>query len=341
MASLSPNTQVAIDLRVRLGLESGVEYVLAVEDDPDSVVRHGISVTIAEAALLDDRDLTEAIELRRLFGLEADPAWVRSVLADPMATMRGDGILMSPEEAAAWDHREQVESAIRPAVRWYGAQHPDEFAGLWFPETGPAVVQFTGHIERHRAALAALIPPGTGEFEVRQVSFTLDELDAYYEQIRADWRWFEEEGMRLEDNTPNVRTNRVEIEVTVKQPQPFAAERIRDRFAAGEWLSIDLQADPKASLPFAAGLVATIRSTTGAAVSGLVCELRAGIPGAAGENVFRSSDRQGRCTWNPGEVRATKYALIVREEVGGTILGQTGVTLKADRGLRATIPVHP
>ena len=338
-ATLATQVQAAVRMREDLDLEASPAFVTAIQADPAAPIRYGIRVTADEATLLDQRDLPEAIDMREDFGLVTDRTWVLAVLADPTAVRWGPGILLTRAEVAAIDERSRSTSSIRKAAGWYGAVHADEYAGLWFQDGGPAVMQFTGHLPEHRAVLAALIPPEAGPFEVREVEWTLARLDEHYERVRNESRWFRDQGMLLEDTSTSIPANAVVIQVKLRRPDPAAEDLIREHLGAGSWLRLDVRVDRAGQLPWSRGLVVQVVRADGTTYPGLVCELRTALPDAVGENVFRTSDEQGRCTWDNGEVRATDYAVLIREqeEEGGRILGQTAVTLTPDSRVNATV----
>ena len=96
----------------------------------------------------------------------------------------------------------------------YGADHPDEFGGLYVdpPGSTSVVMLFTGHLERHQAAVAAIMP-GT---RVRQVAHTEAELTALMESI--DFEALEAEGIEMLSAGVDITGNRVTLDVKANDP---------------------------------------------------------------------------------------------------------------------------
>lgn len=96
----------------------------------------------------------------------------------------------------------------------YGADHPDEFGGLYIdPPGGTSVVMlFTGNLERHQAAVAAIMP-GT---RVRQVAHTEAALTALMESLHFEA--LEAEGIEMLSAAVDISGNRVTLDVKANDP---------------------------------------------------------------------------------------------------------------------------
>jgi len=96
----------------------------------------------------------------------------------------------------------------------YGAEHSDQFGGMYIdPPGGSSVVMlFTADLERHQAAVNAILP-GT---RVRQVGHTETELVALLESF--DFRAFQVEGIEMIGGSVDVIGNRVQLEVKSNDP---------------------------------------------------------------------------------------------------------------------------
>jgi hypothetical protein len=96
----------------------------------------------------------------------------------------------------------------------YGAEHADEFGGLYIdPPGGTSVVMlFTADLERHHDAVNAIVP-GT---RVRQVTYTEAQLTALLESI--DFEALAAEGIEMLTASVDVIDNQVDLELKSNDP---------------------------------------------------------------------------------------------------------------------------
>ncbi|MHB8892476.1 MAG: hypothetical protein ACYC65_10585 [Candidatus Limnocylindrales bacterium] len=340
LPTLPPSAVVAhaIEVRASIGLRADRAWVEAVESEPDSVVRQGIKVTPAEAADLDERFLEDQLEKRDWMGLSTDPAWVRSVIANPDAVTRGMDVLLAPEEAAAYDRRVAVEDDLKQALAYYSAQHRDEWAGS-YRDGDTIVTRFTGSLEEHRAALAALIDPTFVTVEVQGAKWTLEALQANRNRLRDDYGWFKAHGRIILSTDIDVPTNRVVLELELSAPDPDIAARLLVRYDASAWLTIRTSVDAAASLAFGR-LTVMVVDGTGRPLVGLMCKVVPKIPGAQGDNALSIADEQGRCRWGEGSLLgATSYRVEVWRRLGVDLLGFGAVSVPANGEANLTITI--
>lgn len=100
------------------------------------------------------------------------------------------------------------------ALQAYGAEHADQFGGMYIdPPGGSSVVMlFTADVERHQSAVTAILP-GT---RVRQVEHTEGELVALLESF--DFQALQAQGIEVIGGSVDVIGNRVELEVKSNDP---------------------------------------------------------------------------------------------------------------------------
>ena len=194
LVSLDPEVARSIDARHAAGLRYDRAWVEAVMGDPDAVVWNGIRVSPDEAALMEQRRVREAMDVRAGVGLPADEATVRALPADPTTVIRQGVIPLSPAEAKAWDVRATTSTTLIPALMAYGAQYPDDWGDVFVEDDGTVVVSFSDHLNAHRRAVAAMLLPGSVAVEVRQVRWSVAELDAIVDQVSYDLAWFDGQG---------------------------------------------------------------------------------------------------------------------------------------------------
>jgi hypothetical protein len=342
--SVPPEVGHAIQVRESLGLRSDLESVLGVTSDPTALERDGIKVTIAEALDLDERRLRKEVALRTQLGLADDPEWVRAVLADPNSVIRHVGvpILMSPEEAAAWDRRASSQNALREALDEYGDAHVGEWGGWYIPADSPgAVALVTDHLEEHRAALDALAAPEVGPIQVRGVQWSYSQLVGFRGSVWSDEDWFDKHGVRLIHAEEDKPTNRVLVKVEVPHPDlaARAIESVLDHFDGVGWMTVSAQVDPFEWLGVGS-LVVNVVDRSGRPVAGMTCQIIPAVYGAAGDYTILDSDELGRCRWvDEYAVAATSFRIEVRRMLSDPILGTARVSVEPGQEASITIPV--
>ena len=339
-----PELTHAIEVREQLGLQSDLRWVMAVESDPNAVLREGIRVTIAEAASLDEERVLEEIQLRTQFHLVADRSWVMAVIADPRSVIRNPAvpILMSPEEAAAWDARATARSDIRRVLNGYVGPYQAQSGGWYFVDDGGnAIALFTSNIEAHRAALAALVAPSAGNVEARAVRWTLDELRAFRDQVFDQEGWFEGRGVRLTGAEEDVPTNRVVVDLEVDNPHAnsgLAAAVLRN-WSAQEWMTIRTSIDAMRWLG-TGSLTVSVIDTAGSPVPDITCQLLPVVSGAAGDFSISESDGEGLCVWDgASQIGATVYEIQVRRRLDGPAVGAATVEVPRDGSAHVVVQV--
>lgn len=159
-------------------------------------------------------ELQRVAELRRDWGLRSDDDWVRTVAADPDSIQSVLGIPVMAEEAADLEQMLREDPVTRLTA--YGAKNFDSFGGLMIdpPGTNHYVMLFTGDLERHRAALAAL--PGAPAVELRGCQFTESEMKAVMDVIVADLGHASDP--QLMSVSLDTRNNRVVLEAKSNTP---------------------------------------------------------------------------------------------------------------------------
>ena len=158
--------------------------------------------------------------LRATGGTDLIASWLSAAAAHLCFFLR------SPSADAAWaNHRRtpwSVTGLPRPLpepgtiedLMAYGRDHVDQFGGLYIdPPGGTSVVMlFTADLERHQAAVNAIVP-GT---RVRQVAHTEAELTALIESL--DFEGLEADGIQMVTAAVDVRGNRVTMDVKSNDP---------------------------------------------------------------------------------------------------------------------------
>jgi hypothetical protein len=336
----APAIADAISVRSQHGLRADRAWVEAVEADPASVERLGIKVSPKEAAELDDRELRQAIEARKALGLVADEAWVRGVLAAPDSVVRLGGLLVTPAEADALDRAVDVSRDVAGALEAYGAEHPDEWGGMYLDETFHPIALVTGHVDEHEAAIRALLSATGIPVELRQVRWSVRELLAFRDRILtpAVEAWLAREQISMEGLGWSPKQNHVRLEVSIDDPRPHVEALILDHLDATDWLEVTVRLDLAANLPRTGRLVVRVVDQAGRPVTDGYCGLSPDVPGAnlAGDEV-RDLDREGRCEWSDHPIAVTGYRVEVWRAYQRGFLGAGHIQVLPDVVTRLTI----
>ena len=171
--------------------------------------------------------VAEGIRLRTFLGLQADEAWVRAVSADPGARTTF-GLPLTLAEEAELGAREATQENLGPLLEEYGAQHPDDFAGMRVDQErgGMLVMLFTGHLEEHAAAIAKLIRPDA-PVEVRLAPVAQEDLEALMNRINSDSNELQNAGVFVLVISTDQLAGKLVVEVSTERgdAQPLLAAR--------------------------------------------------------------------------------------------------------------------
>jgi hypothetical protein len=145
---------------------------------------------------------------RAAFGLRSDEAWIQTVAMDPGSANELDIPLLPWELDQVVARNLAVADLVWPLEK-YGRLHADSFAGAFID--GPvAVVAFSGDIDARRAAVMTLLG-GDAPVEIRQVRYSLVELEAFAAQVTSRSDALATAGVRLIRAEPDVQSNAVEL----------------------------------------------------------------------------------------------------------------------------------
>ncbi len=191
--------------------------------------------------------------------------------ADPVAQVgiKEFGIPLTPTEFADLMSRRWDEDLFLQ-VRGYGLLFPDQFAGAYINLAGSGVViEFTDEVDRHRTALSNLVA-NPALIEVREVEWSLKELEGFEEQVEAERAWFETVGLRFLQAGHPVDENVVLVDFV--GPSEEAASLIESHFGNPTWLKARWLGPPPWSGP-RADLIIEIRDAEGRPVPNIRCDV--------------------------------------------------------------------
>jgi hypothetical protein len=264
----------------------------------------------AELPVISKQEMDEAIAVRTSFGLNADQTWIRRVAADPAAKpgIEEFGFPLMPFELADLLSR-RWDGDLLAQVTTYGRLFPDEFAGasIHLKATG-VIVAFTGRVDRHAAALSNLVPAGA-VVEVRQVRWSLKDLEGFIGQVESQRAWFDTLGVtfKVGDYGENF--------VLVKYRGPKeAGELIQSNFGDPPWLKTEWDGP----LPWKgprADLVIKVTDANGQPIKNLWVEFLPIDPivDVGGEEIF-GTGANGICVLS--NIPAVGYLIRLHEWIG-------------------------
>jgi len=280
-------------------------------------------------------EIAKAIDFRRSAGLRSDEPWVRAVQRDLTAVERY-GVLVTPAEAAELDARLKSQEEVGPVIVAYAESQPESGGVFVESETGTFVVSFTRNLVLHRKAILRLVAPGAARIEVRQVRWSLAELDAKLAPITspAGRSWLEQRGANLRGAGSRVQENQVRLELEVPAPDPTLVDDVVRRFAGVGWLDVVVDVVPASELPFGS-LELRVVDDRQEPLADVVCWLHPAVRGAGGDDTIHFTDATGTCAWE--RVHATQYGVEIKTSVEGAVIAETTVAVLPNETARKTI----
>lgn len=168
-------------------------------------------------------------QFRAAYGLRSDQSWVLAVANDP-SNMNDIGVLLLRWEVDRVAALNLAVVDLVPGLEAYGRLLHDSYAGTY--KEGPiAVIQFTNQVEERRAALATLLGRDA-PIEVRQVRYSLGELETFTMQVEAARAWLTSIGAELTSVGARQQDNVVEL--TYRANDENLEPRIRAHFGHAE-----------------------------------------------------------------------------------------------------------
>ena len=173
-------------------------------------------------------DITDAIRVRREFGLRSDEAWVRAVAANP------DAVTDFGVPLLAWE-RDQImnrpggEDPVVGVIQTYLAEHADISGGVYIDQQrgGIITILVVGDPAVHETAIRDAVG-ADARFAVRRVRWTEAELNDLQNRLVADRPFFRAIPAFLSTTSADIIGNVVEI--SISSAVPDAAQRIVAHF---------------------------------------------------------------------------------------------------------------
>jgi hypothetical protein len=213
-----------------VGTPSNPGEVTTTQELPPVALPPPADVTKTHQELVDD-----SIAFRQNYGLNADPAYVDSIVSDP--TLDGSidefGVPLTAAELADMNHRVDAESRLT-TIDDYGAnQAAADYAGLYIdPQHGGLIyVGFTANAARHMQDLQALYPyPELLRTFPTAPTRTYAALSTLADQVTSDWN----SGTLDADNVSGVNVNEETntVDVSSPTPTPVAAADLQARYGS-------------------------------------------------------------------------------------------------------------
>ena len=181
------------------------------------------------------------MDWRRRNGLRWVEPWVRIVTAAPEAApvtaANPYAYPLWPDEVRTLRERERSIPDVGTLAEAYGADHPDDWAGVLVDEQGRLVLQFARNVDGHRTAVLALVGEQTGfELGIRHVRWSLAELELFHERLLVDQRWLYAVGGRRQSSSVDVGANKVFAWISSSDQD--APHKIKNWLGATGWLEV-------------------------------------------------------------------------------------------------------
>jgi hypothetical protein len=180
-----------------------------------------------------EHELARWVDYRRTFGLRTDLEWVLAVARNPEASRLMEGVPLLEFEEAQIVRLFRNAEALLPTVQGYGNRFRDEFGGAWI-DAPLVTLGVTDRIAEHRAAVAGLFGD---RVVVRQVSFTLRELNIFEADVGEQMDWIASIGVTFAQTTIDLPNNVVLILYTA--PNQSVESQIRARFGDPGWMAFE------------------------------------------------------------------------------------------------------
>jgi hypothetical protein len=249
------------------------------------------------------RDDDDARAFRERFGLRADLTWIAAVAADPAGEpgMLEFGVPLLPFEVADLRGRVASSHLATPIIGAYAVSVPDDWYGSYIDQQrgGLIVIQVYRGVERHRAALARMLPARV-LWEVRLVDDHILEMEALAEVIQDEREWFATIGAELLDVYVNAPLDGGIVELTYLSDRRDLAPLIQERFGPHDWLVVDWAGVPMGGRGTEGDLIVGVMNRWGAPVIGAPCHLG---------DLRDTTDVEGQCIFV--EIVAEPYRLLV------------------------------
>ena len=190
--------------------------------------------TASQAASPDfsQAELASWIRFRVIYGLRSDLEWVLKVAEDPTAVGAEYRVPLLQDELERVAEANSSADLLGLAARRYADVFPT-FAGSWM-ELPRVVLAFTDELPARRAEVEALFGASV---VVREVRYTLDQLQGFEKAMLADAAWFVTNNIKVIDISVDEMGNAVEIRY--RAPTQEVEPLVREQYADSGWLRFE------------------------------------------------------------------------------------------------------
>lgn len=269
-------------------------------------------------------EMAESRRFREQFGLRTDDLWISKVAGDP-ASQEGlelFGVPLLPSELSELTARTMAYMDAGPIILDYAATVPDDWYGSFIDQQrgGIIVATFFRNTDRHREALARLLPP-SARWEVRQVDQRTLDMIAFVARVKADRAWFTTIDAELLDVVTNPMDGGV-VELTYIAASRALDPVILDHYGTPDWLRVERAGGPPWTGPVG-DLVVKAIGPGGKPVAGLICHL------SGGDNAL-VTDRDGVCRYPAIPAVSYRVELWAGVEESTHVAGLATVSVQAN-----------
>jgi hypothetical protein len=230
-----------------------------------------------------------------------------------------------------------VDEDAAAAAERYGRAFPESFGGVFVDQRagGVLVATFTKDTDRHERAMATLIPDQPPD--VRQVEWSLAELESFRMQVQADRAWFASIGAELSKADVDILENAVRV--VFRGPNQDMASLVEEHL--GSWTTASWQGPLPWNGPVG-DLVLSLVDDSGRPVPQVWCDLVSADPRVqVAEGPPVGSDAAGRCTFDDYPAVAYTVALRVFTGTGYQFAKEVQATLvPTGTVIEVVVPTH-
>jgi hypothetical protein len=185
-------------------------------------------------------DIGAARQFRQTFGLRSDATYVRGLAGRP-ATAPWP-VPLTASEKAEMDRRVAIQNDMGD-LHAFGAANPAVFGGVWIDQAAGGVVevQITGNPNRYAASIRARAPEHA-RIRLVSVANTLAELTRLVDRLDRERAFVASLGAEIYEVGPDVRTNRVQLGLSVVTPEIRSA--LERRYGSGS-ITVFQTAEPQ------------------------------------------------------------------------------------------------
>lgn len=283
--------------------------------------------------------MAESRRFRETFGLRADEAWISWVANDPSSqeSIEQFGVRLLPWELSQLIEQTRASTEAGPIILDYARTVPEDWYGSYIDQKhgGTIVAQFFRNTDRHRAALARLLPL-SARWEARQVDQRTLDMIAFVARVKGDDAWFATIDAELLDVVTSPLDGGI-VELTYLARSRDLDPVILDHYGAPDWLRVERAGVPPWTGPVG-DLVVRAVDRGGRPVPDLLCNLRSDV--LVTSDTALVTDHSGVCSYPDIPAVTYRAEIWAGIEESTHVAGSASVTVQPNGSSIVTIIVQ-